>query len=125
MGRCFCTEDVRGFASMETEKKRLLWGAALAWVPVLVVIVPMVVMLNREKATGLAVVAAEMTETLVTFGVIAFVACQLGAIVLLAWEIRRAGWGRTAFCLVSIGCSLVVLTAVLLSVWSVWHGGGS
>ena len=114
---------------METEKKRLLWGAALAWVPVLLVIVPLMVSafrgVSQEKATGLAAVAGGFVESMVTFGLIAFVACQVGAIVLLAWEIRRAGWGRTAFCLVSIGCSLVVLTAVLLSVWLLWHGGGS
>ncbi len=113
---------------MEAGKKRLLWGAGLAWAPVLLVMAPMIVstirIMSTEKATGLAAVAGGVVEWLVTFGLIAFVVCEVGGIVLLTWEIRRGGWGRAAFCLVSIGCSLVVLTAVMLSVWSMWHWRG-
>lgn len=56
-----------------------------------------------------------------TFGLVAFVACQLGARVLLAPEIRRGGVGRTAFCMASMGFSLVMLTVMLLTIWWWWH----
>ena len=110
---------------MDAEKKRLLWGAGLAWVPALMVMVPTIMNgfrgASQEKATGLAVVAGGMLEALVTFGLVAFVACQLGAIVALAREIRRGGVGRTAFCMASMGFSLVMLTVMLLTVWWWWH----
>jgi hypothetical protein len=51
------------------------------------------------------------------FGLVAFVACQTSAIVLLAREIRRGGVGRVAFCLASMGLSLVMLMVMLLTVW--------
>jgi hypothetical protein len=76
---------------------------------------------SQEKATGLAAVAGGMMEALVMFGLVAFVACQISAIVLLTREIRRGGVGRTAFCLASMAFSLVMLTVMLLTV----GGGGT
>lgn len=61
-----------------------------------------------------------MVEALVTFGLVAFVAYQLGTRVLLAREIRRGGVGSTAFCMALMGFSLVMLTVMLLTIWW-WH----
>lgn len=112
---------------MDAEKKRLLCGLALTWVPVAFVwgmwFAPTLRDLSQEKATGLAAIAAELGEALALFGLVTFVACQVAGITLLAREIRGGGWGRAALCLVSLGSSLVVLTLVLLSFWWVWHLG--
>jgi hypothetical protein len=110
---------------MDAEKKRLLWGAGLAWVPALMVMIPTFMNgfrgISQEKATGLGALAGGMVEALVTFGLVAFVACQMAAIMLLAREIRRGGVGRAAFCLASMGFSLVMLTVMLLTIWWWWH----
>jgi hypothetical protein len=113
--------EVRGCGSIDAEKKRLGWGLALTWVPVVIVWGMWFALtfrdLSQEKATGLGAIAAELGEALVLFGLVTFLACQVAGITLLAREIRGGGWGRAAECLVSLGSSLVVLTLVLLSFW--------
>jgi len=112
---------------MDAEKRRLLWGVGLTWIPVMLVLGPWFARtfrgFSQEQATGLGAIAAELGEAVAMFGVVAFVACQVAGIALLAREIRGGGWGRAAICLVSLGSSLVVLTLVLLSFWWVWHLG--
>ena len=98
---------------MDPDKKRFAWGLGLAWVPVVVAVVPSFVSafrgIGQEKATGLAAVAGGYAESLATFGIVAFVLCQVVAIVLLARGVRREQWGRSLVAVVSIVCSVVTL----------------
>ena len=79
---------------------------------------------SQEKATGLAVIAGGFAEALATFGLIAFVACQVAAIVLLARGMRREAWGRSMVALVSIVCSVGILALMTLGTWWLWHVRG-
>jgi hypothetical protein len=110
---------------MDADKKRFAWGVGLAWVPVLVTIVPSLINafrgLSQEKATGLAAVAAGYAEFLVTFGLGAFVACQVAAIVLLAGGIKREQWGRSMVAVVSIACSIMILSVTGFMTYWLWH----
>ena len=79
---------------------------------------------SQEKATGLAAVAGGFAEALAIFGLIAFVACQVAAIVLLARGMRREAWGRSMVALVSIVCSVGILALTALGTWWLWHVRG-
>jgi glucan phosphoethanolaminetransferase (alkaline phosphatase superfamily) len=110
---------------MDPDKKRFAWGVGLAWVPVLVAVVPGVFSafrgVSQEKATGLAAVAGGYAESLATFGLVAFVLCQVAAIVLLARAIRREQWGRSMVAVVSIVCSIVILSVTAFMTYWLWH----
>jgi len=99
---------------MDQDKKRFVLGLGLAWVPVVVAVVPGLINafrgVGQEKATGIAVVAGGYAESLATFGLVAFVLCQVVALVLLARGVRREQWGRSLVAVVSIVCSVVTLS---------------
>jgi membrane-anchored protein YejM (alkaline phosphatase superfamily) len=121
----FCPPNVRTSASMDQDKKRFAWGLGLAWVPVLVAIVPGLINafrgVSQEKATGLAAVAGGYAEFLATFGLVAFVVSQVVAIVLLARGIKREQWGRSMVAVVSIVCSVVILSVTAFMTYWLWH----
>lgn len=52
--------------------------------------------ISQEKATGLAAVAGGLAETLVLFGLTAFLVCMIGGIVLLGKSMARGQVGRPA-----------------------------
>ncbi len=110
---------------MDQEKKRFAWGLGLAWVPVLVAVVPGFISafrgMGEEKATGIAVVVGGFAERLVKFGLVAFVLCQVTAIGLLARGIRREQWGRSLVAVVSIVCSVVILSITAFMTYWLWH----
>jgi len=110
---------------MDPQKKRFVWGLGLAWVPVLLVVGPGLVMsfrgVSQEKATGLGAVAGGTAEALVSFGFVAFVVCQVAAIVLLARGIRREAWGGSMAAVVTIVCSVGMLSLMTLAMWWLWH----
>jgi uncharacterized MAPEG superfamily protein len=113
---------------MDQDQKRFAWGVGLAWLPVLLGVVPALVNafrgVSQEKATGLAAVAGGFAEALAIYGLIAFVACQVAAIVLLARGMRREAWGRSMVALVSIVCSVGILALTALGTWWLWHVRG-
>jgi hypothetical protein len=76
---------------------------------------------SQEKATGLAAVAGGFAEALMTFGLVAFVVCQVAAIVLLARGVRRDQWGQSMAAVVSIVCSVGILALMALAMWWLWH----
>jgi uncharacterized MAPEG superfamily protein len=110
---------------MDQDKKRFAWGVGLAWVPVLVTVVPTFINgfrgIRQEKATGLAAVTGGVAESLAAFGRIAFVLCQVAAIVLLAHGIKREAWGRSMVAVVSIVCSVVILSVTVFMTYWLWH----
>jgi len=110
---------------MDPEKKRFAWGIGLAWVPIGLFIVPSLSSLFRgisqEKATGLAAVAGGIAEALSMFGLIAFVVCELAAIVLLLRVVNREQWRRSLVAVVSVVCSVIFLALTGLALWWLWH----
>ena len=113
---------------MDQDKKRFAWGIGLAWAPILLGFGPALFTafrgISQEKATGLAAVAAGWAEALVTFGLVAFVVCQVAAIVLLARGMKREAWGRSMVAVVSIVCSAGILVMTVLTTWWWWHVRG-
>ena len=110
---------------MDIDKKRFGLGVGLAWAPILFVVGPGIVSafrgVSQEKATGLAVVASGVTEFFAMFGFVAFVACEVAGIVLLARGIGRERWGRSMVAVVSIVVSLLFLTSTVFIMWWFWH----
>lgn len=110
---------------MDPEKKRFLWGIGLAWAPIVFLIVPGLLHgfggLSQEKATGLGAVAAGIAEALFNFGLIAFVVCELAAIVLLLRVVKREQWRRSLVAVVSVVCSVIFLVLTGLAIWWLWH----
>jgi hypothetical protein len=79
---------------------------------------------SQAKATGLAAVAGGFAEALVTFGLVAFIVCQVAAVVLLPRGVRREEWGRSMVAVVSIVCSVGILALTALATWWFWHVRG-
>jgi hypothetical protein len=113
---------------MDLDKKRFAWGLGLTWVPVLVAVVPGFISafrgIGQEKATGLGAVAGGYAESLAMFGIVAFVMCQVAAIVLLARGVKRDQWGRSMVAVVSIVCSVVILSVTAFMTYWLWHMRG-
>lgn len=110
---------------MDQEQKRFAWGIGLAWVPIALFLIPSLIHgfrgLSQEKATGLAAVAGGIVEALSTFGLIAFVVCELTAIVLLLRVVKRDQWRRSLVAVISVVCSVIFLALTCLAVWWLWH----
>lgn len=102
-------------------KSRWIKGAALAWAPVILFMVPMFASVLRgmstQKATGLGAVAGGISEGLVTFGLVSLVATQLVAIVLLVRSFHKGHTLRNLFSVVTIFGSVMLLALVFLSMW--------
>jgi hypothetical protein len=114
---------------MEQDRKRFAWGVGLAWLPLLLLAGPGLLNgfrggFSQEKATGLAAVAGGFAEALATFGLLAFVVCQVAAIVLLARAVKREQWGRSMVAVISIVCSAGILALTALATWWLWHVQG-
>jgi hypothetical protein len=110
---------------MDPEKKRFAWGIGLAWVPIGLLVLPSLVSgwkgISQEKATGLGAVAAGIAEALLNFGLVAFVVCEVTAIVLLLRVVKREQWRRSLVAVVSVVCSVIFLVLTGLAVWWLWH----
>ncbi len=107
----------------EVKQKRFLWGVALAWAPR----VPMMVGLgyafrgiSGSKATGLAAVAGGFAETYVATGVAATAICEVSALILLFRAFSRGHGARSAFSVLSICISGLMILLFGLSLWLFW-----
>jgi hypothetical protein len=95
----------------KTEQFR--WGMVLAWVT----LIPLMYGcfnsfkgISEQKATGLAAVAGRIAEAFATFGLVAFVAMEVYAVVLLVRSMCGASWERRALCILSIAwCGCILL----------------
>ena len=99
--------------------KRFRHGLLFAWVPLLFFIVPTAIgiIAQREKATGLAVVAGGVAEVTATFGLVVIVASEVVAIVMLVRTFSRSRVTRTLVAIFSVGCSGLLLLVLGLFLW--------
>jgi hypothetical protein len=110
------TEDIK--------RKRFLWGVCLAWTPILFFIIPTALGIfsafrgiSTGKATGLAVVTGGLTEFFSTFGLAAILVFEVAAIVLLLRGFSGGRPARALFSVLSICCSVLMLTVLGLFLW--------
>ena len=101
----------------DIKRKRFLWGVCLAWTPFLFFIIPTAIGIfgalrgiSSGKATGLAAVAGGLTEFLSTFGLAAILVFEVAAIVLLLRTFSRGSPVRAFVTVLSICCSMFMLT---------------
>ena len=113
---------------MDQNRKRFAWGVGLAWLPLVLLVGPVFFSafrgVSQEKATGLAAVAGGYAEALATFGLLAFIVCQVAAIVLLGSGVKREQWGRSLVAVISIVCCTGILALTGLATWWLWHMRG-
>ena len=95
--------------------KRLRLGLLLAWIPLMLFVVPTAIgiinalaQIATRKQTGLGAVAGGFTEMLVTFGLVVIVGSQVTAIVMLLRTLSRSHPIRTIVAIISAvaACSL-------------------
>jgi hypothetical protein len=106
----------------ELKQKRFLWGAALAWIPS----VPMMIGfgyalrgIGNSKATGLAAIAGGFAETYITVGLAATLICE-SAMALLFRAFSHGHGMRSAFSVLSICMSGLMILLFCLSLWLFW-----
>ena len=101
--------------------KAFLRGVLLTWVPFLLFMIPMLANtftgIANTKATGLAEIAGGIAEGLATFGLAAIVITQIVAIFVLARTFNRGHVLRSLFSGLSIICSLLLISFMVLFVW--------
>jgi len=105
------------------KKKRFLWGVLLAWAPWLPTIIGLGVAFRgiaAEKATGLAVVAGGLAETFLLFGLLATVAFEVAAIILLVRAFEPGRWLRSLFLVFSLCLSGLMLLLFGVFLWLSW-----
>ena len=108
---------------MEINKKRILLGALLAWVPWIPIAIGLGITLRgiaKQRATGIGVVAGGLTELFVVWGIGAILIGQVAAIILLSRALAAGHWARNLFSFVSICVSLLMLLLVGLFLWLSW-----
>src|SRR5438045_6745446 len=105
--------------------KRLRLGLLLAWIPLMLFIVPTAIgIINalaeiaNQKQTGLGAVAGGFNEMVMTFGLVVIVGSQVAAIVMLLRTLSRSNPIRTMVAIFSICCSGLLLFMVGLFLWS-------
>ena len=107
----------------ELKQKRFLWGVALAWapwVPTMIGLASAFRGISNTKATGLAAVAGGFVETYVMVGLAATVICEVSAIALLFRAFSRGHAVRSAFSIVSICMSGLMIVLFCSSLWLFW-----
>jgi hypothetical protein len=105
------------------KKKQFLWGVLLAWIPWLPALIGLgnaLVGISKEKATGLAVVTGAMAETFVSAGLLATVAFEVAAIIILLRAFEHGHRLRSLLLAFSICMSVLMLLLSGLFVWLSW-----
>jgi hypothetical protein len=101
----------------DLKKKRFLWGILLAWVPWVPIILSAFRGISEQKATGLGAVAGGISESLILWGLITMVICQVAAILWLTRSFSREHAMRGLISGFSICLSTVMLA---LMGWVAW-----
>ena len=110
----------------DVSKRRLLWGALLAWspwVPSLIGLGNAFRGISEQKATGLGAVAGGLSEIFILWGIGGVLIGQVVAIVLLSRTFSSGHWIRSLFAVLSIGLSVLTLLLVGIFVWFYWFRG--
>jgi len=104
----------------EVKHKRFLWGVALAWAPW----IPMLIGLSfgfrgvsASKATGLAAVAGGFAESYVMIGLAATIISEASALALLFRAFSPGHGLRSAFSVLSICASGLMIVLFCLLAW--------
>jgi Ca2+/H+ antiporter len=105
--------------------KRLRLGLLLAWIPLMLFVVPTAIGISNalaqiatQKQTGLGAVAGGFNEMVMTFGLVVIVGSQVAAIVMLLRTLSRSHPIRTTVAIFSICCSGLLLFMLGLFLWS-------
>jgi hypothetical protein len=107
----------------ELKHKRFLWGAALAWapwVPMMIGLSYLFVGIGNSEATGLAAVAGGFAEAYALVGLAATLICEVGAMALLFRAFSQGHGIRSAFSVLSICMSGLMILLFCLSLWLFW-----
>lgn len=107
----------------DVKQRRFLWGVALAWAPSIPMMIGVgyaFVGINGSKATGLAAVAGGFAEMYVLIGLAATLICEVGAMVLLFRAFSSGHGVRSAFSVISICVSGLMILLFGLSLWMFW-----
>ena len=105
-------------------KKRVLWGALLAWSPWIPVLIGLGMTLGEQKATGVRAVAGGLTELFVAWGIGAILIAQVAAIILLSRAFSAGHVMRNLLSVVSICLSGTLLLLIGLFLWLSWFQAG-
>jgi hypothetical protein len=107
----------------ELKQRRFLWGVALAWapwVPMMIGIGYLFRGISNSKATGIAAVAGGFAEAYVLAGLAATLICEVSAMALLFRAFSQGHGVRSAFSVLSICVSTLMILLFCLSVWLFW-----
>jgi hypothetical protein len=107
----------------DLKQKRFLWGVALAWapwVPTMIGFANAFRGISNTKATGLAAVAGGIAEMYALLGLAATLICEVSAMVLLFRAFSRGHGVRSAFSVLSICMSGLMILVFCLSLWLFW-----
>ena len=105
-------------------------GLLFAWIPLAIVLFPTMISVLRslspQKTTGLGAVAGGISQALVTFGIIAFIACEVYGVILLVRAFSTIGSGPRVLGVLSIvGAATLTLCFLLGFIWIVVHSGAT
>jgi hypothetical protein len=103
--------------------RRFVGGLLLAWapwIPTLIGLRYVIDGVSSSKATGIAVVAGSLRESLVLWGLASMIVCQIMAMVWLLRSISREHWMRSAVSAASVCASALILLLMGLFVWLTW-----
>ncbi len=93
------------------KSSRLVPGLLLAWIPIVFFVAPILIGIFRSismnKATGLGAVAVGLSEGLATSGLIAILACEVYAVVLLVKTFSGGDLLTRLVAILSIGGGVV------------------
>ena len=90
------------------------------WIPILIGLSYALRGISNTKATGIAVTAGGIGESLVLWGLVSMIACQVVAIVYLVRSISREHFVRSVVSAVSVCASAVILLLMGVFVWLAW-----
>jgi hypothetical protein len=102
------------------KSKQFRCGILLAWAPMIPLMYGCFKMfrgVSEQKATGLGAVAGGLAASLLVYGLLALVATEVYAIVLLSRSASGGGFGRSLVSVLSIAWCVVVLLWVSFAVW--------
>jgi len=108
---------------MDSEKRRFALGLLLAWTPWIPTLIGLSVLLrgiSSSKATGLAAAAGGISESLILWGFVSMVACQIVAMVWLFRSFSREHVLRSVVSMISIGTCVIMLAMMSGYAWVVW-----
>jgi hypothetical protein len=103
--------------------RRFMGGLLLAWAPWIPTLIGLGYVfrgISASKAIGIAAVAGGIRESLVLWGLVSMIVCQIMAIVWLVRSTSREHWVRSAVSAASVCASAVILLLMGVFVWLAW-----